>query len=909
MTPAKSVKPSLQGPFFPSFYKIILVSILFCISLTAVAQTFPAGFSQVLVADGITKPTAMAFAPDGRLFVAEQNGALRVIKNGVLLSQPFVTLRVNASGERGLLGVAIDPAFTTNHYIYLYYTLGSASNNRIVRYTANGDVAASGSAKVLLNLDPLNSAIHCGGTMAFGKDGKLYVGVGENATASNAQNLDTYHGKILRINSDGSAPADNPFNTGSAQRRRVWAYGMRNPYTLTIQPESGRIFVNDVGQTAWEEINDCTTGGRNYGWPAAEGRSSNSAYTNPVYAYGHGSGNGTGCAITGGTFFNPTATNYPAQYNGAYFFVDYCSNWINRLTLSGTTATRTLFASNIAGSPVGIATGPDGDLYFLSRTGNAVYKIIYNASLAPSITGQPRSATVSQGASASFSVTATGTAPLTYQWRKNGVAISGATSATYSIASVVPGNAGRYSVIVSNTSGKDTSADATLTVTAPNTAPQAGIASPAADATYAGGQTIAFSGTGTDAEDGTLPASRFEWYVMFHHDEHTHPGPSAPSGVKSGSFAIPNTGETASDVFYRLYLVVTDANGARDTAFTDILPRTSTITLNTSPQGLQVTLDGQPFTAPLTVTSVEGILRTIGAPSPQTRNNALRYTFSSWSQGGTGTQTLATPTADASYTARYAAVLRPAESPANTSAGLNYSYYEGGWDFLPLFDSLTPVSSGSIANISLTPRAKNDSFGFRFTGYIDVPSDGIYTFYTASDDGSLLYIGADTVVKNDGAHGNRERAGRIGLRAGKHKITLDFFERWGKETLTVKYAGPGIAKQVIPDAAWFRDATAALSPALTKAETAPDNIAETLDAQLEVAVYPNPAQDKLTILIRHFSGSGKAKLFDATGRLLKEQVITAPQLQIATGHLRNGLYMILVEDKKGRVTKKIRIEK
>ncbi|MBK6837968.1 MAG: PQQ-dependent sugar dehydrogenase [Bacteroidetes bacterium] len=109
-------------------------------------------------------------------------------------------------------------------------------------------------------------------------------------------------GKILRINADGTPAAGNPFPTGSVQRRSVWEYGMRNPYTITFQPGTGKLFVNDVGQNAWEEINDCTIGGLNYGWPAAEGMSTNTLYTNPVYTYGHGSGIGLGCAITGGTF-------------------------------------------------------------------------------------------------------------------------------------------------------------------------------------------------------------------------------------------------------------------------------------------------------------------------------------------------------------------------------------------------------------------------------------------------------------------------------------------------------------------------------------------------------------------------------------------------------------------------------
>lgn len=322
----------------------------------------------------------MEFSPDGRIFVAQQTGELRVIKNGTLLTKPFITLSVNSSGERGLLGIAFDPAFGTNNFIYLYYTLATAANNRISRFTASGDTMVPGSEVVVLDLDPLSSATnHNGGTIHFGIDGKLYVGVGENANGANAQNLDTYLGKILRINSNGSVPAGNPFTSGTAQKQRVWEYGMRNPWTLSIQPVTGKIFVNDVGQNAWEEINDCTTSGLNYGWPNAEGMSTNVNYTNPVYTYAHGTGISLGCAITGGTFFNPSTSNYPASYTGCYFFLDFCGNWIDILTPSGTTWTHSNFASNISGSPVGIVTGPDGNLYYLSRNNSAVYKIVYTA--------------------------------------------------------------------------------------------------------------------------------------------------------------------------------------------------------------------------------------------------------------------------------------------------------------------------------------------------------------------------------------------------------------------------------------------------------------------------------------------------------------------------------------------------
>ena len=157
--------------FFKESLVAVMLAVSFCIAFinTAMGQDLPLGFSQVLVSNGIGAPTTMAFAPDGRIFVAQQSGQLRIIKNGILLTQPFISLNVDASGERGLLGIAFDPAFASNNFIYLYYTLASGANNRISRFTANGDVAVAGSEVVVLNLDPLSTATnHNGGTMQFG---------------------------------------------------------------------------------------------------------------------------------------------------------------------------------------------------------------------------------------------------------------------------------------------------------------------------------------------------------------------------------------------------------------------------------------------------------------------------------------------------------------------------------------------------------------------------------------------------------------------------------------------------------------------------------------------------------------------------------------------------------------------
>ena len=644
-----------------SFYSCVVTAVLGVLMglNQSFAQTYPPDFGQVLVTNGVTNPTTMAFAPDGRIFVAQQAGALRVIKNNTLLPNPFISLTVSSSGERGLIGIALDPDFQTSNYIYLYYTVpGSPAHNRISRFTANGDVALAGSETIILELDPLSGATnHNGGAMHFGKDGKLYVAIGENATSSYAQNLDTYHGKLLRINKDGSVPEGNPFTTGSEQRKRVWAYGLRNPYTFSIHPTTGRILVNDVGQVTWEEINDATAGGRNFGWPATEGKFNQNTYpnfTNPIYVYPHGGGDGNGCAIVGGTFFSPTTSNYPSTYVERYFFQDLCNDWINTIDPSQASPVRTPFATAISGDALSITVGLDGNLYYLGRTADALYKIVYNNTTSPYITNHPADVTVGEGQTAILSVSALGSTPLSYQWKKNGNDIQGATNPTLTFSPAAVTNSGNYSVAISNASGDVTSEEAILTVLE-NAVPVAEILTPAAGATYVAGTNINFSGNGTDAEDGELTANAFSWEINFHHDTHKHDQPSIDD-VKTGSFLVPNMGETSDNVWYRIILTVTDSQGLIGKDSVDIQPQKSTIRFFSSPTGMLVTLDGQPITTPDSVVSVEGMLRTIGIITPQLRNG-ITYNFGAWSNHGDETQTIAVPADDLNLTARFLQVV------------------------------------------------------------------------------------------------------------------------------------------------------------------------------------------------------------------------------------------------------------
>lgn len=354
------------------------LSLAFALALAAplFAATVPSGFTDTPVTNQLSAPTAMAIAPDGRIFICEQGGALLVVKNGTLLSPPFVTLTVDSSGERGLLGVSFDPDFLTNHYVYVYYTATTpTTHNRISRFTANGDVAAAGSETFILDLPALSGATnHNGGAIHFGRDGKLYAGVGENANGANSQTLTNPLGKQLRINKDGTIPSDNPFfNTTTGINRSIWALGLRNPFTFAVHPNTGRIFINDVGQNTWEEINNGVASA-NYGWPSAEGESTNPSFANPVYAYNHSTG---ACAIAGGAFYAPEIRQFPSTYLESYFYADLCAGWIKHLP--NAMPPEASFATGI-NQPVDLLVGHDGSLYYLSR-GGILGKVRWNNSL------------------------------------------------------------------------------------------------------------------------------------------------------------------------------------------------------------------------------------------------------------------------------------------------------------------------------------------------------------------------------------------------------------------------------------------------------------------------------------------------------------------------------------------------
>lgn len=637
------------------------------------AQTqLPAGFSeeQLLRPGEIAPPTSMAFAPDGRLFICEQAGRVRLFKNGVLAPTPFLSVDTIGFQERGLTGITFDPNFADNGWVYVYYTASTPTfHNRVSRFTASGDLALPGSEVVLQDFPTLGeSAQHNAGALHFGPDGKLFVAIGDNLRSTNSASMETVLGKILRINPDGSIPSDNPFfATASGQNRAIWALGLRNPFTFAFQPGSGLMFINDVGLGTWEEIN-LGRPGAHYGWPRWEGPSPDfdRAYQTPFYAYRHPTTEPMSSSITGGTFYQPATPQFPAEYVGQYFFMDGSRQWIR--TLNPATAEVRDFAPRLGEAPalipIYLTVGPEGSLYYLTHGNQSLFRIQYSGVAAPRVAAQPRPVLASVGYPADFALAAYGTGTLTYEWQRQSVGegaftpIPGATRDTYRLpAAALADHGAQFRCVVRNAAGEATSEPALLSVTT-ELPPVITLLAPAADATYRAGDEITFSATVTDAAGAPLPLSALAWRVVFHHHEHTHPFLENIPAVTSGTFTIPKLSDPSDDVWYRLHLTATNVSGLMSTVARDLRPLKSVVTLATEPPGLIVLLDGAPLPTPNSFTGVVGVIRSVGV-EPQLVGG-VPYEFAGWSDGGAVEHEFDTPATNATLVATFrpAVVLR-----------------------------------------------------------------------------------------------------------------------------------------------------------------------------------------------------------------------------------------------------------
>jgi glucose/arabinose dehydrogenase len=714
------------------------------------AQTLQPNFSNALVTN-VSAPTAIAFTPDGRMLITSQGGALRVFQNGSLLGTPALSFNANSTGnepkictggEQGLLGVAVDPEFATNNFIYLFYTARNNSDcggvdylsanaadgtpagtysganrkaNRVSRFVLGANnVAAPTSETILVDRMPARGTNHNAGDVHFGKDGYLYISIGDGGTDYGgsspgsgggndaARDKHVLTGKMLRITRDGGIPPDNPFTGAGTGRCNVtgattvgnhcqetFAWGLRNPFRFAMDPNvsSTRFFINDVGQGSREEIS-LSQSGADYGWNCREGSVGNNTggpcnptppnMVGPYFDYGRTSGSGGltvgGCAsITGGAVI-PNGV-WPTDYDNQYLFADYVCGGIFRI--SATTApgpgSGTVQATNFvtglgSSSATSLRFGPDGSgtaLYYTSYAGSSadgVWKITYTPSnTAPSVASVTANPAASNNAPLTTTLTASASDPnvgdvLTYFWEFGDGTT--ATTATNTTNKTYTAN-GSYTVRVRARDDKLAFSNyAQTTVQVGNTPPVPTISSPAVGFQYSVGQTVTLTGSATDTQDGALPASALTWNVILHHDTHTHPLLSNQTG-NNIQFQTPPPEDlsAATNSYLEVTLTATDSGGLTTTVTRDILPLKRDLTVQSTDAagatitGLKVSLNGTIITTPQTVTTWAGWQLPITVSDQN--GGANGYRFNTWSDGGARSHNYNSPNSNSTLTVNF----------------------------------------------------------------------------------------------------------------------------------------------------------------------------------------------------------------------------------------------------------------
>lgn len=633
-------------------------------------------FQNEILATGLDLPTTFEFLPDGRMLVGELQGKIKVLPPPYTTPSQTLFLQISNIGsagvQQGIYDLALDPDFATNRYYYVFYTLGSPNHDRVSRFTANatltGTVAGS---EFVLYEDPQDTdAEHHGGALNFDNSGKLLFTTGEHFDPPLSQLLNNPRGKVHRINTDGTAPTDNPFYDGAGPNiDTIWARGLRNPFRAYYDAPTGRYFVGDVGgndpSTSIEEVN-LGTPGANFGWPDSEGPCS-APCTSPLISYPHAFRD---AAVTGGFVYRGTA--FPAAYRGAYFYADYAQNWIRGVTLDDNGAVTGSFnfepADGSVDGPYGdivyLAEGPDGALYYadLGYSDDSgtfgVSKIrrikyvqsnqapVVNAAATPTSGPTPLDVSFSSAGSSDPEGQ-----PLTYSW-----AFGDGTTSTEPNPTHTYTTAGAYQVRLTVSDGVNSSISTPVAISA-GSVPSATILTPTDGAQFQAGDVITYSGDGTDPDDGALPASAFTWNIDFLHDGHVHPG-TPITGVKSGSFTIPTSGHDYSgNTRYRITLTVRDSTGLTSTKSVTVYPQKVNLSFDTVPTGRTLYFDGIAKTTPFVADTLVGFSHTVEARN-QTAGNTS-YIFASWSDGGGQQHTITAPPTPQSYTATFTATQVP----------------------------------------------------------------------------------------------------------------------------------------------------------------------------------------------------------------------------------------------------------
>lgn len=682
---------------------------IFFLERPAAAATTPAGFEDRLVVD-VSNPTAMAFTPNKRLLIGTKNGQVRLYKDGASgTSQALdISKKVCSNSERGLLGIAVDPNFASNQYVYVYYTYNKYKVcphhkparkdnpvNRVSRFKMNGDNLVRSSEKVLITNIPSPNGNHNAGDLNFGKDGYLYVSVGDGACdyaqpqncqpandASRDRNV--LLGKILRIKKDGGIPATNPYTGSNSARcgvpaangrtspgkicKETFAWGLRNPFRMAFDPDaSGTSFrINDVGGANREEI-DPGRRGADYGWNCKEGTLVNSRTgkcdpmpktVNPIHQYSHK----TNCSSITGAAFVPDGF-WPSSYDKAYLFGDYVCGKIFKLTpKSGGGFTRTNFATKLGqGGPIDMTFGPykaSKALYYTTFAGGAgqIRRIAYTAG------NRTPNAAVSADPAFSANVpmdvtfdASKSTDPdkdnLAYEWDFTN---DGTVDATGATASHTYETKGTYTATLTVKDEKGLSDTTEIRIDAGNTPPMPKIESPTPDKTFRVGEKITLQGSATDPEDGAVPDDKLTWKVVRHHNgSHTHPYAEGIGNNRIFTAPAPEDlfATNPKGNYLEIQLTATDEQGLKKTVSQRLNPKVVGVRMVTRPTALRLKINGRTIVAPKTLKSWEGYKLNVYAP--RQRKNGRLCLFRSWSDGRGARHTIVTPAEPKKYIARF----------------------------------------------------------------------------------------------------------------------------------------------------------------------------------------------------------------------------------------------------------------
>ena len=568
------------NPFFPSHTN----------AAPAASPDLPSGFAKTLLAKQLNKPTALDFGPNGDIYIAEQPGAIVLYGNGKVSPTTVVTLKTDSSGEKGLLGLVLDPHFATNGYIYVSYTTADV-HAQLSRLTVQNGTASLSTEKVLMKGDQMHNAFHSANDVHIGPDGKLWWSVGDNVPNSgNAQTPTNIYGKILRFNLDGTTPADNPFLHIPGAVPTIYAYGLRNPYRFTFLP-NGKAMAADTGSSYWEELDTVQVGG-NFGWNNYEGYCGSCGAINPTYAYGHLPVDGAISAIAA-----YSGSTFPKPYKNVVFIGDFVRQDIEAITFDPTYTTEisdTVFDKH-AGTIADLQKGPDGNLYYLSIYEGTLTKISSTGSSQTSASNAIQTDAVSLQANVvSPNVNASITSPTATATFKGGDTISFSGTATDSKDGTLPAKAYTWQVDLYN--------------------------------------------------NGVLQP--------FYTYEKLHPFYGPITGVTGGSFKVPQDLSINNSSLYRITLTVVNSSGDKTVVTRDIHPQFTKWSVKTNIPGAAYMVDGTWQTKPITTQDVVGIQHVLAGVPAQMIGGKL-YRFAGWSNGGALTDTITNPTANTTYTANY----------------------------------------------------------------------------------------------------------------------------------------------------------------------------------------------------------------------------------------------------------------